>query len=62
MLIRVRGATPGKGLVNEVIVVQEKEAGQLRMLVATCLALHVQVQCIHHSGQVVAERLPPVCV
>ena len=59
---RNKSQIPGEGPVNEVIVVEKEETCQLRMLVATCLALHVQVESINHPGQVVAQRLPPLSI
>ena len=35
---------------NKVIVVEKEEAGKLRVLVAACFVLHVQVEGIYHTG------------
>ena len=52
--------SPGESLVNEVVVVHEKEAGQLGRLIAACLVLHVQVEGIQHPHHVVAQSLAPL--
>ena len=42
-------SVPGEGFVNEVIVIEKKEAGQWRMLIAARLVLHIQIQGIYHT-------------
>ena len=54
--------SPGEGLVNEVVVVEEEEAGELGVFVAASLALHVQSKSIHYSCQVMPQVLPPISI
>lgn len=40
---------PGEGFVDEVIVIEKKEAGKLRMFIAASFVLHIQVQGVYHT-------------